>query len=61
LQFCAAIAATFGAAALLSALIERPGIGFGRKLGHWLLARAPASPAIPLLRGVGGAADGPSP
>jgi len=48
LQFCAAIAATFGAAAQLSALIERPGIGLGRKLGDWLLACAAAGPASPL-------------
>ena len=48
LQFSAAIAATFAAAAVLSALIEKPAIAFGRELGHWLLARRPASPAIPL-------------
>ena len=52
LQFCAAIAATFGAAAVLSALIERPGIAFGRKLGHWLLARLAAKPAVQPPRGV---------
>jgi peptidoglycan/LPS O-acetylase OafA/YrhL len=46
LQFCAAIAATFGAAAALSALIERPAIAFGHKLGRWLLAGgSEASPA----------------
>jgi peptidoglycan/LPS O-acetylase OafA/YrhL len=46
LQFCAAIAATFAAASLLSSLIERPGIAFGHKLGHWLLAGGlEASPA----------------
>jgi peptidoglycan/LPS O-acetylase OafA/YrhL len=50
LQFCAAVAATFGAAALLSALVEGPGIVFGRKLGDWLLVRVAASPAIPLPR-----------
>jgi peptidoglycan/LPS O-acetylase OafA/YrhL len=33
LQFCASIAASFAAAAALSALIERPGIAFGRDLG----------------------------
>ena len=37
-QFCAAIVATFAAAAVLSALIERPGIAFGRDLGRWILA-----------------------
>jgi peptidoglycan/LPS O-acetylase OafA/YrhL len=52
LQFCAAIAATFAAAAALSALIERPAIAFGRKLGHRLLAGAAAKPAVPSLRGV---------
>ncbi len=51
LQFLAAIAATFAAAALLSALVEKPAIAFGRELGYWLLARRPASPAIPLLGG----------
>ena len=51
LQFLAAIAATFAAAAVLSALIEKPAIAFGREFGYWLLARRPASPAIPLLRG----------
>ena len=51
LQFLAAIAATFAAAAVLSALIEKPAIAFGREFGHWLLARRPAGPAIPLLRG----------
>ena len=51
LQFLAAIAATFAAAAVLSALIEKPAIAFGRELGYWLLARRPASPAIPLLGG----------
>jgi peptidoglycan/LPS O-acetylase OafA/YrhL len=53
LQFSAAIAATFAAAAVLSALIERPAVAFGRELGYWLLGRGAASPAIPLLRGVG--------
>ena len=51
LQFLAAIAATFAAAAGLSALIEKPAIAFGREFCHWLLASRPASPAIPLLRG----------
>jgi peptidoglycan/LPS O-acetylase OafA/YrhL len=52
LQFFAAIAATFAAAAALSALIEKPAIAFGRRLGHWLLARAAVQPAVPLLPGV---------
>jgi len=52
LQFSAAIAATFAAAAVLSTRIEKPGIAFGRKFGDWLLARGAAGPAIPLLRGV---------
>jgi peptidoglycan/LPS O-acetylase OafA/YrhL len=51
-QFFAAIAATFAAAAMLSALVERPGIAFGRKLGDWLLAGAAAKPAVPLMQGV---------
>jgi peptidoglycan/LPS O-acetylase OafA/YrhL len=52
LQFCAAIAATFGAAAALSALIERPAIAFGHKLGRWLLAGGSEAspPAIPVRR-----------
>ena len=52
LQFSAAIAATFAAASVLSALIERPGIAFGRELGHWLLARCGAGPAFPLPKGL---------
>lgn len=52
LQFCAAIAGTFAGAAVLSALIEKPGIGVGRELGHWLLARGGASPAVPLPKGL---------
>ncbi len=52
LQFSAGIAATFAAAAVLSALIEKPGIAFGRELGHWLLARGGASPAIPSPKGL---------
>ena len=39
-QFCASIATTFAAAAVLSTLIERPGIAFGRDLGRWF-SRAP--------------------
>lgn len=39
-QFCASIAATFAAAAVLSALIERPGIALGRDLGRWVLTGA---------------------
>ena len=38
-QFCASIAATFAAAAVLSALIERPGFALGRDLGRWVVAR----------------------
>ena len=53
LQFSAAIAATFAAAAALSALIEKPAIALGRDFGYWLLARGAAGPAIPLLGGVG--------
>ena len=49
-QFGAAIAATLGAAGLLSTLIEKPGIAFGRKFGHWLVACGAAGPAIPSLR-----------
>jgi peptidoglycan/LPS O-acetylase OafA/YrhL len=37
LQFSAAIAATFAAAAALSALVEKPAIAFGRELGLWVL------------------------
>lgn len=48
-QFCASIAVTFAAAALLSALIERPGIAFGRDLGRWVLAAASTKPAAPSL------------
>ena len=44
-QFCASIAATFAAAAALSALIERPGIALGRDLGRWILAGARVKPA----------------
>jgi peptidoglycan/LPS O-acetylase OafA/YrhL len=43
-QFCASIAATFAAAAVLSALIERPGIAFGRDIGRWALAPARVKP-----------------
>jgi peptidoglycan/LPS O-acetylase OafA/YrhL len=39
-QYCASIAATFAAAAVLSVLIEKPGMAFGRDLGQWLLAGA---------------------
>lgn len=45
-QFCASIAATFAAAAVLSGLIERPGIALGRDLGRWVLARATMRPAV---------------
>ncbi len=45
-QFCASIAATFAAAAALSAIVEKPGIAFGRGLGHWVLDRAKAKPAV---------------
>jgi hypothetical protein len=38
---------------VLSALIERPAIALGWGLGNWLLCHGAASPAIPLLRGVG--------
>jgi peptidoglycan/LPS O-acetylase OafA/YrhL len=55
-QFCGSIAATFAAAAVLSALIERPGIAFGRELGRLLVAGArvksaagPLPSAPPLL------------
>jgi peptidoglycan/LPS O-acetylase OafA/YrhL len=44
-QFCASIAATFAAAAALSALIERPGIALGRELGRRVLASAAVRPA----------------
>ena len=55
LQFAAAIAAAFGAAALLSALVESPGIVFGRRLGQRLLAPYPrsATRATPTLSRVG--------
>jgi peptidoglycan/LPS O-acetylase OafA/YrhL len=52
LQFCAAVAVTLAAAAALLSLVEQPGIAFGRKLGHWLLAGAAAKPAVPLMQGV---------
>jgi peptidoglycan/LPS O-acetylase OafA/YrhL len=52
LQFTAAIAATFAAAAALSALIEKPGIAFGHELGRWLLARRGAGPATLLPKGL---------
>jgi peptidoglycan/LPS O-acetylase OafA/YrhL len=42
LRFCAAIAATFAAAAVLSAFVEKPGIAFGRALGRWIVERANA-------------------
>lgn len=54
LQFSAAIAATFAAAAVISALIEKPAIAFGRKLGHGLLAHAALKPALQPLRGAAG-------
>ena len=44
-QFCGALATAFAAAAVLSALIERPGIALGRDLGRWVLAAARARPA----------------
>jgi len=44
-QFCASIAATFGVAAVLSALIERPGIALGRDLGRWILTGVRVEPA----------------
>ena len=44
-QFCGSIAATFAAAAVLSTLIERPGIALGRELGRWALASAAVRPA----------------
>ena len=47
-QFCASIAATFAAAAVLSALIERPGIAFGRDLGGWILAGPKVKPDRPI-------------
>jgi peptidoglycan/LPS O-acetylase OafA/YrhL len=43
-QFCASIAASFAAAAVLSAFIERPGIAFGRDLGRWILVCARVQP-----------------
>jgi peptidoglycan/LPS O-acetylase OafA/YrhL len=52
LQFAAAIGATFAAAAVLSALVEKPAIVFGRKLGHWLLARLAVGPEVPSMRPV---------
>jgi peptidoglycan/LPS O-acetylase OafA/YrhL len=74
-QFCASIAATFAAAAVLSALIERPGIALGRDLGGRILAgeslkpaptlpndalnRAGSSPWALAVFGRLGAADGP--
>jgi peptidoglycan/LPS O-acetylase OafA/YrhL len=45
-RFCASIAATFAAASVLSAFIEKPGIAFGRALGHWIIDRAKAKPAV---------------
>jgi peptidoglycan/LPS O-acetylase OafA/YrhL len=45
-QFCASIVATFAAAAALSEIVEKPGIAFGRGLGHWVLDRAKAKPAV---------------
>jgi peptidoglycan/LPS O-acetylase OafA/YrhL len=44
-QFCASIAATFAAPGVLSALVEKPGIAFGRDLGQWALAGARVKPA----------------
>jgi peptidoglycan/LPS O-acetylase OafA/YrhL len=43
--FLAAIAATVVAAGVLSAFVEKPGIAFGRALGHWIVDRAIASEA----------------
>jgi peptidoglycan/LPS O-acetylase OafA/YrhL len=40
-HFCASIAATFAAAAVLSALIERPGIALGRGLDPWFSGPLP--------------------
>ncbi len=51
-QFCASMAATFAAAAALSAVIEKPGIAFGRGLGHWVLDRAKAKRAVQSSRRV---------
>ncbi len=47
-QFCASIALTFAAAAVLSARIERPGIAFGRVLGRWVLAGGRVKPRRPI-------------
>jgi peptidoglycan/LPS O-acetylase OafA/YrhL len=46
-RFFAAIAATFAAAALLSAWVEKPGIAFGRALGRLIVDRPIAKPAVP--------------
>lgn len=46
LRFCAAIGATFAAAAVLSALVERPWIAFGHALGQWIVDRANAKPTV---------------
>jgi peptidoglycan/LPS O-acetylase OafA/YrhL len=53
LLFSAAIAAAFAAAAALSALIEKPAIASGHKLGNWVLACAAIRPAAAKLRGAG--------
>jgi peptidoglycan/LPS O-acetylase OafA/YrhL len=65
-QFCASIAATFAVAAGLSALIERPGIAFGRELGRWILAGPKVKPAVrlapsPSSRRLNGAGSAPWP
>ena len=39
-RFCAAIAVTFASAAVLSSLVEKPGIAFGRALGQRIVDRA---------------------
>jgi peptidoglycan/LPS O-acetylase OafA/YrhL len=54
LQFSASIAATFAAAAVLSALIEKPAIAFGRGLGAWAFDRAPGAPTVRPLREAAG-------
>jgi peptidoglycan/LPS O-acetylase OafA/YrhL len=56
-RFCAAIAATFAAAAGLSAFIEKPGIAFGRALGHWVVDCANAKLASQSQRRAVRAAD----
>jgi peptidoglycan/LPS O-acetylase OafA/YrhL len=44
-RLLAAVAATFAAAAVLSAWVEKPGIAFGRALGQWIVDRARPKPA----------------